>query len=92
ICAAEMASLADSSGTLSEEERRSNLASRYWVLATLREAAVGLGDEAAAERWRLEAAKTEPADWMVKSTDEQVARLEMLLGNSPLTQLQPLSP
>jgi hypothetical protein len=92
ICAVEMASLTGSTAALSDEERRSNLASQYWVLATLREAAVGLEDEVAAEHWRAEAAKTEPADWMVKSTDEQVGRLKVLLGNSPLRQLQPLSP
>ena len=53
---------------------------RYWVLATLWEAAVGTGNAAEAARWRSEAEAAAPAEWMLTSTREQIARLEQLLG------------
>jgi len=50
------------------------------VLATLWEAAVGTGNAADASRWRTEAEAAAPAEWMLKSTRDQIARLEQLLG------------
>ena len=57
---------------------------RYWLLATLREAAVGLGDRAEAKRLRKEALATNPEAWMVESTDKQTAGLEELLASAPI--------
>jgi hypothetical protein len=53
---------------------------RYWIAATLWEAAAGLGEAAAVERWRAEAEGAAPAPWMLESTREQLARLEPLLA------------
>jgi tetratricopeptide (TPR) repeat protein len=53
---------------------------RYWVLATLWEAAVGLGDADNAARWRRETEAVAPAPWMLQSATNQIARLEQLLA------------
>ncbi|HEV3074047.1 MAG TPA: TRAFs-binding domain-containing protein [Thermoanaerobaculia bacterium] len=58
--------------------------SRYWVLATLGEAYLGLG-EGPKGREQLQAAyASAPARWMADSTQEQIANLELLLEKSPL--------
>jgi hypothetical protein len=60
-------------------------ASRYWVLATLAEAHVGLGDEqSGAAQLVLAAALPGVKPWMLESTQEQLAKLRQLLANSPL--------
>ncbi len=51
---------------------------RYWVVATLWEAAVGLGDEAAVARWEAEARRLPVADWMQQTREEQAGRLRAL--------------
>ncbi len=53
----------------------------YWALATLAEAALGLGDEAACQRWLDEAnSRTPPpAAWMRDSADTQLGNLRKLL-------------
>ncbi|MFL6594606.1 MAG: TRAFs-binding domain-containing protein [Chthoniobacterales bacterium] len=60
--------------------------SRYWVLATVAEAHVGLedgkGDQALAEAFAAA-----PQDWMKQSTQEQVTKLKALLLASPLKKL-----
>jgi hypothetical protein len=91
ICTRELEALPPVSDAMPAEERREVLSRRYWILATLREAAVGLGDAAGAAAWHAEAAATAPAAWMLDSTDQQVAKLEALLANSPLSRLQTLS-
>lgn len=48
---------------------------RYWVLASLWEAAVGLGDAAGVARWEAEARRLDVPDWMQKTREEQGARL-----------------
>jgi tetratricopeptide (TPR) repeat protein len=53
--------------------------SRFWVLATLWEAAVGVGDADNAARWRKEAAAAVPEESMLKTATDQIARLEQLL-------------
>lgn len=63
---------------------RKNKEEQYWVIATLREAAVGLGNEAEAKRLQKDALATDPEDWMVESTDGQIAVLQGLLDPSPL--------
>jgi hypothetical protein len=45
---------------------------RYWVLATLWEASVGLGDTAAAENWASQARAMNMASWMIDSTQTQI--------------------
>jgi hypothetical protein len=61
---------------------------RYWVLATLGEAMLGLGDAAA--RQQLESAyAAAPHTWMADTTREQIAKLEPLLADSPLKYLKP---
>ncbi len=91
ICNAELARMAEPAADASDDERRQLLDRRYWLLATLREAAVGLGDAAGASKWRDEADRTDPTAWMVSSTSDQVARLEALLQNSPLRFLEPVA-
>jgi len=61
---------------------------RYWVLATLQEAAEGMEDAEGAAKWKSEAAKLEPDDWMVASTEKQLDRLRKLLAASPLDRVR----
>jgi tetratricopeptide (TPR) repeat protein len=53
---------------------------RYWVLATLQQAAVGLGNEDAAEKWGRQALEQQPASHMVQSSQEQLEKLRALLS------------
>ncbi|NNE20393.1 MAG: DUF4071 domain-containing protein, partial [Myxococcales bacterium] len=53
---------------------------RYWVLATLQQAAVGLGDEQAAEKWGQQALEQQPSSHMVESSHEQLEKLRSLLS------------
>ena len=63
---------------------------RYWVLATIAEAHIGL--EAAAGQQRLdEAFAAAPETWMKESTQEQVDKLKILLAASPLKKLPGLT-
>jgi len=59
---------------------------RYWVLATIAEAHVGLED-GKGEQAVTEAFAAATADWMRETTEKQVKTLKELLGNSPLKQL-----
>jgi hypothetical protein len=54
---------------------------KYWILATLYETCVGLGEEDEALRWKEEADNISTATWMVESTDNQIAKLRKLLNN-----------
>jgi tetratricopeptide (TPR) repeat protein len=60
---------------------------RFWIIATLWEAAVGLQDSAAEAKWAQEAAKIGVAAWMTESTQGQLDRLRKLLAASPLSTL-----
>lgn len=62
-----------------EEKPEMNKRDRYWVLATLQQAALGLGDNQAAEDWGKQALEQQPASRMVHSTQEQLAKLRSLL-------------
>jgi hypothetical protein len=55
---------------------------RYWVLSTLAEAAVGLGDEPACQKWLQESYALNPDPWMIESTQTQLATLRRLLGDA----------
>ena len=48
---------------------------RYWILATLWEAAAGLGDTLAAEKWAAQARALKMADWMTESTQTQIQKI-----------------
>jgi hypothetical protein len=57
---------------------------KYWVLATVAEARLGMGDEAGAESALQEAFAVASAEWMKASTREQMGKLRALLAESPL--------
>jgi len=57
---------------------------KYWVLATMAEAYLGVGDEAAAQQKFQEASSVASAGWMKDSTQEQMDKLRRLLADSPL--------
>jgi hypothetical protein len=69
ICSAEL-----------ERNPRMSPEQRYWVLATLQQAALGLGDEEAAEEWGRQALEQRPASRMAGSTQEQLEKLRSLLS------------
>ena len=52
-----------------------NDAERYWLTASLWETAAGLGRVDEAARWEGKARAMRPADWMLESTEGQVAKL-----------------
>ncbi len=60
---------------------------RYWVLATLAEAEIGLEEEAMGQQRLEEAFAAAPEEWMKESTREQVTKLKALLAASPLKKL-----
>ena len=60
---------------------------RYWVLATLAEAQIGLEEEAMGQQRLEEAFVAAPEGWMKESTQEQVTKLKALLAASPLKKL-----
>lgn len=57
---------------------------KYWVMASLAEAYVGVGDEVEAQRWLSQAIEGVPAQWMKDSTQEQLRNLRNLITDSPL--------
>jgi hypothetical protein len=52
---------------------------QYWLLATLSEAWLGLGDAAKSQQCLEDANKLQPAKWMVETTADQRSRLQKLL-------------
>jgi hypothetical protein len=61
--------------------------SRYWGLATLAEAHIGVGEEAPGQQRLAEALAAAPEPWMKQSTQDQVDKLRALLAASPLKKL-----
>jgi tetratricopeptide (TPR) repeat protein len=57
---------------------------KYWILATMWQAAVGLEDAATATSFKNAADAAPAASWMRETTQRQLLRLEQLLANSPL--------
>ena len=57
---------------------------KYWIVATMWEAAVGLEDQAAAAIYKGQAESLAEAKWMLDATNEQLAKLQALLTASPL--------
>ena len=52
---------------------------KYWILATLYEVCVGLGQEDEALYWKGESESVAKADWMSETTERQIAKLHALL-------------
>ncbi|HEY7554922.1 MAG TPA: TRAFs-binding domain-containing protein [Candidatus Binatia bacterium] len=73
----------DLNSQASKEDRRA----RYWVLATMSEAHLGLGDETKSQELFQKAMAIAPESWMMESTQEQMKNLKPLLSPSPLAQL-----
>lgn len=63
-------------------------ADKYWIIATLWEAAIGLEDTAEMAKWRQEAGAVNVPGWMRESTQTQLSGLQALLSASPLKHLQ----
>jgi len=61
--------------------------SKYWVLATLAEAYLGLGESGHGEQQRQGAFAVASADWMKETTQKQLDELRALLANSPLSRI-----
>ncbi len=59
-------------------------AQRYWPLATMAEAYLGIGDKAASEQKLQEAFAIASEPWMKEGTEEQMDKLRGLLTDSPL--------
>jgi hypothetical protein len=57
---------------------------KYWAMASIAEAYIGIGDEANAQQKLEEAFAIASADWMKESTEEQTTKLRLLLADSPL--------
>jgi hypothetical protein len=57
---------------------------KYWVLATLAEAHLGIGAEKESKNWLKKAYSAAPKNWMKESTNEQLDKLKKLLEKSPL--------
>lgn len=66
--------------SLDESKKKEAENKRYWVLATLWEAAIGLGDDAAALKWAQALDKVKVADWMQDSRIVQGGKLQSLLA------------
>ena len=81
ISQSELKSLPAVTAGMTNDEQAELRNRKYWILATLQEAAVGLGDNA--EEWKRLASETKPAGWMLESTDQQIARLQTLLAEPP---------
>ena len=58
---------------------------RYWVMATMAEAWVGLGEESKAQESLLQAKALGPSVWMVETTERQLVALKKLLEARGLT-------
>jgi tetratricopeptide (TPR) repeat protein len=61
-------------------DRLEDINNRFWVIATLYEAAVGLGDEQAIADWDAKAKAMPVPNWMQETCASQVAKLKHLLG------------
>lgn len=53
---------------------------RYWVIATLWEAAVGLEDANEAQKWEGRARALQVPDWMIESTVSQIRSVQAMLA------------
>lgn len=88
LCQRALEQLPEDSESMSAAERQALNEQKYWICSTLREAAVGLGDAAAADAWQKKASSTKPKDWMIETTAIQIARLQALLADPPTKLLE----
>ena len=92
ICQRELAALVEPPPEADKDVTNKYHETRYWILATLGEAHVGLAsgpEEDAAAQEKLEDAYREAlAGWMRESTEAQIAKLKPLLADSPLKYVQ----
>jgi hypothetical protein len=65
---------------------------KYWVHATMAEAHLGTGDEAASDAKLREAQALNPPQWMKDSTKEQMDKLRGLLSDSPVKYIKSDTP
>ncbi|MDD5579789.1 MAG: TRAFs-binding domain-containing protein [Methylobacter sp.] len=56
-----------------------DVSNRYWLIATLYEAAIGVGDEAAIVNWENKAKEMKVADWMQETRINQADKLKKLM-------------
>lgn len=61
---------------------------KYWVLATMVEAYLGLGDTPKQQELLEQANALNPAPWMKETTEKQRESLTRLLGDSPLKHIR----
>jgi tetratricopeptide (TPR) repeat protein len=66
-----------------QEIKTEYLRNWYWVMVTIGEAYIGLGNEDAAKEILEKAFAVAPEDWMPDSTNDQLERLRLLLQNDP---------
>lgn len=85
ICEAWLAANGPSGGKAKRSAKF--LESRYWVLATLAEACLGLEEGSLGKEKLDEAFAAAPEEWMKETTREQIEKLQALLVKSPLNQL-----
>jgi hypothetical protein len=78
ICKTKLESLRDCKETRSE---------RYWILASMAEACLGLEDAGQCKKYLEEAEKYADGTWMLKSTLEQLEKLRPYLESSPIKNL-----
>ncbi len=83
ICATELQKIPAVDVTADDAASKELIDRKYWILATLQEAAAGLGDDAAMDQWKQQAAALNPAGWMLESTISQIMRLQQLLADPP---------
>ena len=67
-----------------KEANKDYQSSKYWVLATMAEAYLGLGDEGKSQQKLEEALALAPESWKAASTNQQIKKLKTLLDHSPL--------
>ena len=65
---------------------------KYWILATMAEACVGMEDEAGAEGYLQQAAELKPAAWMIESTQGQLQTLRGLMKAAPVNRAAGATP
>lgn len=56
-------------------DKELNVEKRFWILATLREAAEGLGDQASAANWLAQAHALNAPAWMLETSESQITAL-----------------
>lgn len=68
---------------LAAEKAAGQREEQYWLLATMAEACLGLGDAARAQEFLNRAAALNQTKWMIESTEQQIHSLTDLLKSTP---------